>query len=237
VEVDADDRELRLRAHRDAPRRVGRRRQGLHARGGQRVVALDKDTGAQVWVSQPTGPGGASLGNIAKVATVYYDGMIYLGGNDGNRNAAFAVACQRRRLVWSFYGGAAPGVVVTDVNGVTTDAGATWGRCRRTARAARSRRRVAVDPSVGRPRARHGLLHVRQRAQLRLVAGRLDAPGDNLFGNSVVAFDLKTGAYKWHFQSIRHDHSDMDKRPPAVLADVTSAGRRRRRSTTAASRR
>ena len=35
-------------------------------------------------------------------------------------------------------------------------------------------------------------------------------PGDNLFGSSVVAIDYKTGAYKWHFQSVKHDIWDMD---------------------------
>src|SRR3954462_14225961 len=33
---------------------------------GNRVVALNKDTGDQVWVVQPTGAGGVSLGNVAK---------------------------------------------------------------------------------------------------------------------------------------------------------------------------
>ena len=67
---------------------------------GNRVVALDKDTGLEVWVVQPTGPGGASLGNIEKVATVYHDGMVYVGTNDGNRNAAFAVKI-RVTAAWS----------------------------------------------------------------------------------------------------------------------------------------
>ena len=38
---------------------------------GNRVVALNKDTGDIVWVVQPTAAGGASLGNVAKVGTVY----------------------------------------------------------------------------------------------------------------------------------------------------------------------
>ena len=94
---------------------------------GNRVVALDKNTGLEVWVVQPTGPGGASLGNIDKVATVYHDGMVYVGTNDGNRNAAFALKSSDGSMVWSFYGGADIGTVVTDVNGNTVDAGATWG--------------------------------------------------------------------------------------------------------------
>jgi outer membrane protein assembly factor BamB len=45
-------------------------------------------------------------------------------------------------------------------------------------------------------------------------------PGENLFANSVVALDLKTGDYKWHYQSIRHDVWDMDNVHPPLLADV-----------------
>jgi glucose dehydrogenase len=95
--------------------------------GGNRVVALNKDTGAQVWAVQPTGPGGAALGNIAKVGTIYHNGIVFVGTNDGNRNAAFAVNASDGSMMWSFYGGAEPGRVHTDVNGVTVDAGATWG--------------------------------------------------------------------------------------------------------------
>ena len=49
-------------------------------------------------------------------------------------------------------------------------------------------------------------------------------PGDNLFGSSVVALDLKTGAYKWHFQAVRHDIWDMDNALTPVLADVVIGG-------------
>jgi hypothetical protein len=77
--------------------------------GGNRVVALNKDTGAVVWAVQPTGPGGAPLGNIAKVGTVYWDNMVYVGTNDGNRGAGFAVRSSDGGIVWSFYGAAAPG--------------------------------------------------------------------------------------------------------------------------------
>ena len=49
-------------------------------------------------------------------------------------------------------------------------------------------------------------------------------PGDNLFGNSIVAVDCKTGAYKWHFQSVRHDIFDMDNVHSPVLADVQVGG-------------
>ena len=66
---------------------------------GNRVVALNKDTGAVVWAVQPTGAAPvARLGNIAKVGTVYHDGMVFVGTNDGNRNAGVRGEVQRRQL-------------------------------------------------------------------------------------------------------------------------------------------
>ena len=53
-------------------------------------------------------------------------------------------------------------------------------------------------------------------------------PGDNLFGSSVVALDYKTGAYKWHFQAVRHDIWDMDNALTPVLADVVIGGQTRK---------
>jgi quinoprotein glucose dehydrogenase len=52
-----------------------------------------------------------------------------------------------------------------------------------------------------------------------------DRPGDNLFGNSIVAVDARTGAYKWHFQTIRHDLWDWDLPAPPVLIDVKVDGK------------
>jgi glucose dehydrogenase len=43
-----------------------------------------------------------------------------------------------------------------------------------------------------------------------------------------VALDLKTGAYKWHFQSIHHDLWDMDNVHPPLLADVAIGGQTRK---------
>ncbi|WP_411273619.1 PQQ-binding-like beta-propeller repeat protein [Daejeonella sp.] len=37
-----------------------------------------------------------------------------------------------------------------------------------------------------------------------------DRVGNNLFGNSVVALDARTGKYIWHFQTIHHDLWDYD---------------------------
>ncbi|PYR33128.1 MAG: pyrroloquinoline quinone-dependent dehydrogenase [Acidobacteria bacterium] len=52
-----------------------------------------------------------------------------------------------------------------------------------------------------------------------------DRKGANLFGNSVVAVDLLTGAYRWHFQTIHHDLWDADPAAPPGLFDIARGGR------------
>ena len=47
-----------------------------------------------------------------------------------------------------------------------------------------------------------------------------DRPGNNLFGNSVVAVDANTGKYLWHFQTVHHDIWDSDLPPAPGLVDI-----------------
>ncbi|MBI3981593.1 MAG: PQQ-binding-like beta-propeller repeat protein [Gemmatimonadetes bacterium] len=53
-------------------------------------------------------------------------------------------------------------------------------------------------------------------------------PGDNLYGNSIVAIDAKTGQRKWHFQMVHHDIWDYDTPMAPNLLDVTINGRPRK---------
>ncbi len=50
-------------------------------------------------------------------------------------------------------------------------------------------------------------------------------PGDNLFAESLVAVDLKTGVRKWHFQLVHHGIWDMDIPCAPILADITVNGK------------
>ena len=45
-------------------------------------------------------------------------------------------------------------------------------------------------------------------------------PGDNLYTDSLVAIDLDTGAYKWHYQYIAHDVWDLDAVSPPILTQA-----------------
>jgi quinoprotein glucose dehydrogenase len=51
-------------------------------------------------------------------------------------------------------------------------------------------------------------------------------PGNNLFSESVLALDAKTGRRIWHFQMIHHDIWDYDTPTAPNLVDVTVGGRR-----------
>src|SRR5256885_543309 len=50
-------------------------------------------------------------------------------------------------------------------------------------------------------------------------------PGNGLFGESLVALDLKTGQRKWHFQLVHHGIWDMDIPCAPILMDLIVDGR------------
>lgn len=52
--------------------------------------------------------------------------------------------------------------------------------------------------------------------------------GDNLFADSLVCLDAKTGERVWHFQTVHHDVWDYDLPSPPILANVTVDGRERK---------
>jgi quinoprotein glucose dehydrogenase len=54
-----------------------------------------------------------------------------------------------------------------------------------------------------------------------------DRKGDNLFAESVVALNARTGKRVWHFQLVHHGLWDYDLPAPPVLATITWHGRKR----------
>lgn len=182
---------------------------------GNRLVALRTDTGSIAWIKQyPTSSTDPDYqGALQKVALVYHDKRVYLGTNDGNRGAAFSADATTGKVLTSFWGVPRPGEIGYD----------TWGGAAESDRAgATPWIHPAVDPELGMVYWTFG--NVRggssQNGSTR--------PGLNLFANSIVALDLKTGEYKWHFQSVHHDIWDMDNVMSPVLADVKIDGRERK---------
>jgi quinoprotein glucose dehydrogenase len=50
-------------------------------------------------------------------------------------------------------------------------------------------------------------------------------PGNDLYGESLVCLDLKTGAKKWHYQIVHHPIWDFDLASAPILADITVGGK------------
>jgi quinoprotein glucose dehydrogenase len=53
-------------------------------------------------------------------------------------------------------------------------------------------------------------------------------PGDNLFSESLVAVDVKTGQRRWHYQFVKHGIWDWDLPCAPILADVVIDGKPRK---------
>ncbi|HEY8534834.1 MAG TPA: PQQ-binding-like beta-propeller repeat protein, partial [Vicinamibacterales bacterium] len=53
-----------------------------------------------------------------------------------------------------------------------------------------------------------------------------ERPGANVFANSIVAVDLETGEYRWHFQTVHHDLWDSDMPSAGALIDTIVDGKR-----------
>ena len=50
-------------------------------------------------------------------------------------------------------------------------------------------------------------------------------PGENLFANTLLCLDARTGARVWHFQTVHHDMWDYDLPAAPALVDITVEGR------------
>lgn len=171
----------------------------------QSLVALDIATGVEKWRrTYPT-----ALGNVEKVAVVYHDKRVFIGTNDGNRGSALMADATNGELLNAFAGVPEPGQLGYETWGGATEANRTG---------ATPWLHGAIDPELGMAYWTFG--NVRGGSSQNGAA----RPGQNLFSNSIVALDLKTGAYRWHFQSIHHDIWDMDNSMNPVLMDVPING-------------
>lgn len=196
---------------------------------GNRAVALDQETGEQAWVAQVEGPNGENLGRVDRVATVYHDGIVYAHAANGDRAAVVALDADDGSHLWHFFGGPNRGTVFTDVNGNSVDAGATWGPILADGTdcalegGSTPWMHGSVDPELG----MYYMTFGNARSCTSSQDGS-DRPGDNLFSTTLVAVDMTTGDYKWHYQSIRHDVWDMDNVHPPTLADIEVDGATRK---------
>ncbi len=173
------------------------------------VVALNQETGAVVWEKQVSPD--RTEGSL-KTAVIYYDGMIYLGTADGSRGAAYALNANTGDTVWTFHAAPGPG----EPGNETWGGGDAW----KTGGAA-PWMHPAIDPELG-------LLYWTFGNARGPAVDGANRPGQNLFADSIIAFEAKTGKRVWYFQSVHHDIWDMDNVMAPVLINVTVAGKMRK---------
>ncbi len=144
-------------------------------------------------------------------APLYYNGLVISGvsgGEFGIRGRVVAYNARNGREVWRFYTIPGPGEVGHQTwpedSEVWTRGGApVW-------------QTPAVDPALG-------LLFFSTGNPGPDYNGSVRA-GDNLFATSIVALEVESGKYRWHFQQVHHDLWDYDSPNPVVLFDVKIEG-------------
>ncbi len=131
-----------------------------------------------------------------------------LNGGPGPAGDTRAWDARTGKLVWTFHSVPRPGEVGHD-----TWAGDSW----------KDRSGVNVWGYMTVDVAR-GILYMPFGAPNNDRVG-VDRPGNNLFGNSLVAVNADTGKLLWYFQVVHHDIWDLDLETPPTLFDVKHDGK------------
>lgn len=175
------------------------------------LIALNRTTGGVVW-TVPL-PGEGQVGRYYATSAPLVIGDIVVsgmsGGDSPTRGSLQAFDALTGELVWRFYTVPAPGEPLAETwlgEALVTGGAATW------MTGSYDSDNDTLYWSVGNPYPSTD------------GSGRL---GDNLYANSVVALDPRTGSVKWHYQFTPHDLHDWDATSPLVLVDTNYRGQER----------
>ncbi len=177
-----------------------------------KMMALDQQTGAVIWEKQLADP---KLGYSLTAAPLYYDGMVIIGnagGDLGTRGRVQALEADTGEQRWIFYTIPGPGEFGHDTWPQDNDVW-QWG-------GAPVWHTPAVDPELG-------MIYFSTGNAGPTLGGAV-RPGDNLFTASILALDVYTGEYRWHFQEVHHDIWDYDAPNPVILFEAEYDGVLRR---------
>jgi PQQ-dependent dehydrogenase (methanol/ethanol family) len=176
------------------------------------IVCLNRLTGAVMWTRPLAEP--SEKGRVYTSASVMVvDDLVITGiaGGDGPmRGFIVAYHANTGKEAWRFYTIPKPGENLSETwkgRALETGGGATW-------------ETGSYDPETG---------------TLFWAVGNpypdtdpSERGGTNLYTNSVVALDAKTGKLKWYYQFTPYDTHDWDATQPMVLADTVWKGRPRK---------
>lgn len=188
-----------------------------------KLIALDAKSGKLLWETEIADP---EKGYSETMAPTVVEGKVIIGTNGGEygiRGFVKAFDEETGKLLWTFYT-----IPEKGQEGVWAKNDATGRDMHRdvaTEKAALAKMPdfyatlgggVWMTPAID--RASNTVFFVVGNPSPDLYGAV--RPGDNLYTDSLVAIDLNTGKYKWHFQYIAHDLWDLDAVSPPILVDV-----------------
>ena len=180
--------------------------------GDSTVIAVDQKTGRLTWTA-PRDPALPAQGMTAR--PVYGGGVVVAtvsGGDNFARGRAIAYEAKTGKQLWVFDVVPAPGQAGHETWPKDSDiwkygGGAIW-----------------TTPSID---ADLGLVYIATGNAVPQFGGEI-RPGDNLYTNSVVALELKTGKVRWYYQLVHHDIWEHDVSTGPVLYDTVAGGKPRK---------
>jgi alcohol dehydrogenase (cytochrome c) len=192
-----------------------------------KLVALDSKSGNVVWTSDIADP---DKGYSETMAPGVVDGKVLIGTNGGEygiRGFVKAFDAESGKLLWTFF-------TIPDrgSEGVWATQDATGRDMHRdiAAEKAQLAKGRQFEATLGGGVWMTPAVDLKTRTIFFVVGNPspdlygASRPGDNLYTDSLVAVDLDSGKYKWHFQYVAHDVWDLDAVSPPILVDVKDKG-------------
>jgi alcohol dehydrogenase (cytochrome c) len=164
------------------------------------LLAFDQTNGRLQWK--------VSIGNPVylseSAAPIYFDGMVFVGsagGESGQRGFEAAYDAKTGRQIWRHFTVPAPNMPGSYLKNGHHGGGDIW-------------MNPTIDPQTGRLYVATGNPGSDLDPRVRL--------GRDLWTNSIVALDAKTGKQLWGYQLEHHDVWDLDSASPPVLFPTKS---------------
>jgi len=189
-----------------------------------KLVSLDAKTGKLLWETEIADP---ELGYSETMAPSVANGKVLIGTNGGEygvRGFVKAYDANSGKLAWTFHT-----IPEKGHEGVWAENDATGRNMKRNIaaeKAALAKGGGDFYKTLGGGVWMTPAVDVKTNTVFFVVGNPspdlygAERQGDNLYTDSIVAVDLNTGNYKWHYQYVAHDVWDLDAVSPPILVDV-----------------